>query len=204
MVATLTRERSVRSVSENNDRTMAMKTKSVLSQGTKVFCFTSFAVVVRIFCGLARLGNNRESISSFLRNRKTSDDPFREISWWISTFPGMYSVPRRRVPFAEDSLGFAKHVGNEKTSGKRGARVVMNKTRSITDKISFLARNLSPRKLNRGRVRWRTPISDVQLICARLRPSCCIKRAEYSLKTTKPLPKKTTKPLPKKNNQTTA
>ena len=116
MVATLTRERSVRSVSENSDRTMAMKTKSVLSQGTKVFCFTSFAVVVLIFGGLARLGNNWESNSSFLRNRKASDDPLREILRWISTFPGMNSVPSRRVPFAEDSLGFAKHVGNEKTS----------------------------------------------------------------------------------------
>ena len=103
----------------------------------------------------------------------------REILWWISTIPGMNSVPSRRVPFAEDSLGFPKHVGNEKTSGNSGARVVMNKTGSSTDKMSFLARNLSPRNPNRGRVRWRTPISDVQLICARLRPSCCIKRAEY-------------------------
>ena len=87
MEATLTRETSVRSVSENSDRTMAMKTKSVLSQGTKVFCFTPFAVVVRIFGGLARLGKNRESNSSFLRNRKASYDPLSEILRWISTFP---------------------------------------------------------------------------------------------------------------------
>ena len=106
MVATLTKDRSARSVSENSDRTMAMKTKSVLSQGTKVFCFTSFAVVVLIFGGLARLGNNRESNSSFLRNRKASDDPLREILRWISTFPSMYPVARKRVPFVEDSPDF--------------------------------------------------------------------------------------------------
>ena len=52
----------------------------------------------------------------------------------------------------------------------------MKMTRSRTVKMSFLVRNLSPRKLNRGRVRWRTPISDVQQICVRLRPSCCIYR----------------------------
>ena len=69
----------------------------------------------------------------------------RVILRWISTFPSMYSLARRRVPFVEDSLGFSKHVGIEKTSGKRGARVVMKKTRSSTDKMSFLARNLSPR-----------------------------------------------------------
>ena len=80
MVATLTREMCVHSVSENSDRTMAKKTKSALSEGTKVFCFTFFAVVVRIFGGLARLGNNRGSNSSFVRNRKALDDPLREIS----------------------------------------------------------------------------------------------------------------------------
>ena len=108
------------------------------------------------------------SNSPLLLNRKAWNDPLREILRWLSGFLSKYLVPKRLVPFTVDSLGFWKHVDNDTRSGKRGTTVIMKKTRNSTVKMSFLVRNLSPRDLSRGTVSWRTPISDVQLICVRL------------------------------------
>ena len=75
------------------------------------------------------------------------------------------------VGFTVDSLVVTKHVGSDTASGKRGARLVRKRNRSSTVRISFLARNRSPRNKNKGTNKFWTPKSDAKPICDGERPS---------------------------------